>query len=240
MMVGFGAFDAAGQLAGVVGRAGVVVLAGEQIERAFAGVDLGHAAAHVAVGGVEVEVALEHAGAALHVVPDRLPAVGLGRGRGDQARDHAAAHLAAVHVRAVQPVEVVVGIGVGAGLQPDEGAEARCVLQRQVQHDAPADGAAHRHRLVETERIDDGHDGVDVGARRQLVLGLVPARRRRGLAVPGQVEGDDAKLCQRLGVVEKAAVLPAVGTGRVQAEERDAGAGLLDIEPVRLALDVEP
>ena len=223
----------------IVGRAGVVVLARQQVERAFGGVDLGHAAAHVAVGGVEVQVAFEHAGAALHVVPDRLPAVGLGRRRGDEPRDHAAAHLAAVHVRAVQPVEVVIGLGMRAGLQPDQGAETRGMLQRQVQHDAPADGAAHRHRLVERERIDHGHDGVDVGARCQLVLGLVPARRRRGLAVPGQVEGDDAELGKRLGVVEEAAVLPAVGARRVQAQQRDAGAGLLDIEPVRLALDVE-
>ena len=42
-----------------------------------------------------------------------------------------------------------------------------------------------------------------------------------------------------LGIVEEAPVLPAVGARRVQAHERDAGAGLLDIEPVRLALDVE-
>ena len=239
MMVASRALDAAGEVAGVGGGAGVVVLAGQQVERAFAGVDLGDAGAHVAVGGIEMEVALEHAGAALHVVPDRLPAVGLGRGRGDQAGDHGPAHLAAVHVRAMQPVEVVVGVGVGAGLQADEGAEARAMLERQVQHDAPADGAAHHHRLVEAKRIDDGHDGVDVGARGELVLGLLPARRRRGFAVPGQVEGDDAELGENLGVIEKAAVLPAVGAGRVQADERDAGTGFLDVEPVRLALDVE-
>jgi hypothetical protein len=58
--------------------------------------------------------------------------------------------------------------------------------------------------------------------------------------VPGQVEGDDAKAGEDLRVIEESAVLAAVGPGRVQADERDADAGLLDIETVRLALDVEP
>ena len=57
--------------------------------------------------------------------------------------------------------------------------------------------------------------------------------------MPRQVEGDDAKARQRLGIVEEAAILPAVGAGRVQAHERDALAGLLDVDAVRLAGDVE-
>ena len=59
------------------------------------------------------------------------------------------------------------------------------------------------------------------------------------LPCQGRSKAMTRKLGQRLGVVEEAAVLPAVGAGRVQAQQRDAGAGLLDIEPVRLALDVE-
>ena len=47
------------------------------------------------------------------------------------------------------------------------------------------------------------------------------------------------KLRERLGVVEEAAVLAAVGAGGVQADERDARAGLLEIDAVRLALDVD-
>ena len=186
-----------------------------------------------------MQVAFEHARAALHVVPDGLPAVGLRGSRSDQAGDHGAAHLPAVHVGAVQPVEIVIGLGVGTRLQADEGAEARGMLQRQVQHDAPADGAAHHHRLVEAERVDDAHDGVDVGARGELVLGPLPARRRRGLAVPRQVEGDDAEAGQRLGIVHEAAILPAIRAGRVQANQRDAFARLLDVDAVRLAGDVD-
>ena len=57
--------------------------------------------------------------------------------------------------------------------------------------------------------------------------------------MPGQVEGDDTKPLQDLAVVEQRPVLAAVGTGRVQAQQRYALAGLLDIEPVGLAADGE-
>ena len=67
-----------------LGGAGIVVFAGEQIKRAALDVDLADAAADVAVDGVEMQVAFEHAGSALHVVPQRFPALGLRRGRRDQ------------------------------------------------------------------------------------------------------------------------------------------------------------
>src|SRR3990170_1687010 len=69
----------------VLGRAGEVVLAGEEIERTGGRVDLPDAVAEVAVGAVEVEVALEDAGAALHVHPERVPARGGGGVRGGGA-----------------------------------------------------------------------------------------------------------------------------------------------------------
>ena len=59
------------------------------------------------------------------------------------------------------------------------------------------------------------------------------------LPCQGRSKAMTRKRAERLGVVEEAAVLPAVGAGRVQAHERNALAGLLDVEAVRLAGDVE-
>ena len=64
----------------------------------------GDAAAQIAVDAVKVQIAFEDAGAALHVMPQGLPALGLGRLWGDEARHGAGRELAAVDVRAVQPV----------------------------------------------------------------------------------------------------------------------------------------
>src|SRR5678815_5096363 len=66
--------DARRHRLGVARRGRIVVLAGEEIERAERGVDLADAAADVALDLVEVEIAGEHARPALHVVPDRFPA----------------------------------------------------------------------------------------------------------------------------------------------------------------------
>src|SRR5262245_46589448 len=106
-----------------------------------------------------------------------------------------------------------------------------------MQDGPSADRAADRDGLVQCKGIDHGQDRLDVGLRGQPVFDVLPAWRRRGLAMPGHVEGDDAKLSEDLAVIEDSAVLPAVGTGRVQAEERDAIACLLHIEAVRLAAD---
>jgi len=43
-----------------------------------------------------------------------------------------------------------------------------------------------------------------------------------------QVEGNDPEAIRHLGVVEQVTILPAVGTGRVQAQQRDAATRLLD------------
>src|SRR5256885_13798650 len=57
-----------------LGRAGIIVFAGEQIERAAARVDVVELVGDIAVDHVELEVTLEHAGTALHVLPQRLTA----------------------------------------------------------------------------------------------------------------------------------------------------------------------
>ena len=124
-------------------------------------------------------------------------------------------------------------------LQPDQRTETLRTFVREMQHDAPADRAAHGDRLVEAERIGDFHDHAHIVARGELVFLVLPAGRRRGLAVPGHVEGDDAEGGRHARVVHQAAELARVGAGRVQAEQGNACSGLLDIKPVRLAEQVE-
>ena len=110
---------------------------------------------------------------------------------------------------------------------------------REIEHDAAADRAAHHHRLVELQRVGDLQDHLDVAARGELVLLVLIALGRRRLAVPRHVEHDDAVVVGDALVVEQAAILPAVGAGGVQAEQRNALAGLLDVEPVRAAEQIE-
>ncbi len=57
--------------------------------------------------------------------------------------------------------------------------------------------------------------------------------------MPGQVEGNDAKLGREGRVVQQAAKLPAVGTRRVQAQERNAASRLLDVEAMAFAIDLK-
>ena len=134
-----------------------------------------------------------------------------------------------------RPRDLVVGRDMRGALQPDDGAESRGVLMREIERDAAADRAAHHHRLVELERIGDFQDHLDVAARGELVFLVLIALRRRRLAVPRHVEHDDAIVVGDALVVEQAAILPAVRAGGVQAEQRNALAGLLDVEPVRAA-----
>src|SRR3546814_160301 len=112
------------------------------------------------------------------------------------------------------------------------------MIDRQMQDDAPADGAAHHHGTVECQGAGHVADEPDIAVRRQPVLLALPAFGRRRLAVPGHVEGDHAEVPGHVRIIEHAAELAAVGAGRVQAEQRDAAAGFLDIQPVRPPADV--
>ena len=61
----------------------------------------------------------------------------------------AAADFAAMHVRPVQEIQIVIGIDMRAGLQADDGAKAFGMFERQMQRDAAADRAADQDRPVE-------------------------------------------------------------------------------------------
>ena len=66
------------------------------------------------------------------------------------------------------------------------------VFDRQVEHDPAADRAPHDDRPLELDGAECD-DGGRVGRRREAILVLLPTLRRRRLAVPGHVEGKDAK-----------------------------------------------
>ena len=57
--------------------------------------------------------------------------------------------------------------------------------------------------------------------------------------MPRHVEHDHAIVLRDALVVEQAAILPAVGAGGVQAEQRNAAAGFLDVEAMRAAEQIE-
>ena len=173
----------------------------------------------------------------IHSVSWRLTGGALRR---DQARDQGGADLAAMNVRPVQPRRVVPGLLEVGGLEGDQGAEFGGVRDREVEHDAPADRAAHDHRPVELQGTAEGTDGSRVGRRRQPVLARLPAVGRRRLAVPRHVEGQHPEALRDLGVGQQMAVLPVVGAGGVQADQRDPLAGLLEVEAVRDAVDLHP
>ena len=108
-----------------------------------------------------------------------------------------------------------------------------------MQRDAAADRTADHDRPVEFERGRDLQDHGRVLRRGELILLLMPARRRRRLAVPGHVEGNDAMFCGDARVVHQAAILPPVAARGVQAQQRRALARLLDIDAVRPAEQIE-
>ena len=193
----------------------------------------------VGVLAVEVQVAAEHARAALQIGPERLPAMDFRRLGRDEAGDHRGADLAAVDVRAVQPRRVVPRRLVVGRLDPDQGAEPPGVTGGDVEDDPPADRAAHQHRPVELQRVGHGQDRVGIGVGGEPVLLVLVARRRKRLAVPRHVEGDRAVVVGHRLVQHQMAVLPAVGAGGVQAEKRYPLPRLLEVEPARPAAELQ-
>src|SRR5882724_5650422 len=57
--------------------------------------------------------------------------------------------------------------------------------------------------------------------------------------MPRQVENNDAETARDLGIVQQRAILPSVGAGGVQADQRDALPCFLEVEAMRPAVQVE-
>jgi hypothetical protein len=108
---------------------------------------------------------------------------------------------------------------------------------RQMQHDASADRAAKRHRLLQVERLGKSADGLGVAKCGEAVLLLVPSFGRTRLAVPRQVEGQHAEVRGDRRIGHQVAELPSVGAGCVEAEERDPLSRVLEVHAVLFAAE---
>ena len=234
-----GAGDRFGGADRVFRGAGIVVLPGQQVERAALGVDQVRPVAVIRILPVEVEVAAEHAGTALEVGPEGFPAMRLRRLGRDEAGDHRGADLAAVHVGPVQPGRVVPRHLVVGRLEADQGAEPPGVPGGDVEHDPPADRAAHQHRPVELQHVRDGKDRPCIGLGGEPVLLVLVTGRGERLAVPRHVEGDHPVVRGHRVVEHQVPVLAAVGAGGVQAEERYALPRLLEEQAARPAVELQ-
>src|SRR5260370_2686162 len=138
----FAPLDAACNAERFLRRAGIVVFAGQQKQRAAAGVDLRDAASYVAVELVEIQIAFEDARTTLHVMPQRLPALRIGRVWPDQSGNDGGADFAAMDVGAVQEIQIVIGVDMGSGLQADDAAKLLRLLERQMPRQPAADRAS--------------------------------------------------------------------------------------------------
>ena len=138
----------------------------------------------------------------------------------------------------MEPIEVVVRLEPIGAFERDHRAKLVGVVQRQVQHHAPAHRASHDGGPLEAEGSTERAHGFDVELRRQPVLAVAPAHRRVGLAVPGQVEGDDAIVVGDGAVAHQVAILPRVGARGVKADQRKAAARFFHIDAAGVARDV--
>src|SRR5262245_66112457 len=104
---------------------------------------------------------------------------------------------------------------------------------REMQHNAPADRAAHDNGFLKLESVNDVKDQTYVVRRSQLIFTVLPAGGGRSLAMPWHVESNHTKVAGDAFVVEQAAILAGGGTRRVRAEQRNAFSRFLNIQAMR-------
>ena len=109
----------------------------------------------------------------------------------------------------------------------------------ELQRDAPANRATHHDGTLQTQRGAKCHHGFHVQRRGQLVFGILPARRRVRLAMPGHVKGQHPVARRHLRVVEDVPVLAIIRAGRMQAYQGYAAARLFERHPAGFACDIE-
>jgi hypothetical protein len=114
------------------------------------------------------------------------------------------------------------------------------VFDGQIEDDATPDRTTHDHRFVKLQCAAKSPDDLGVACRREEVLFLLPSLGRIGLAVPGHIEGQHAKVPGDLRVVQEMTPLPRVRAGCVQTNQGDALSRLLEIDAIRPAIDLGP
>src|SRR5262249_7920100 len=86
---------------------------------------------------------------------------------------------------------------------------------------------------VELKRAAEGPDRRHVRRAGETIVLVLEAVRRRRLAMPGQVEREDAKVIDDRPIVHHVAELASVGPGGVQADQRNPLPRLLEIQAMR-------
>src|SRR3954452_5625502 len=213
-----------------------IVFAGQQEQRAPAGVDRGDASTQIAVDPIEIEIALEYARAALLVSPQCLAPRRIRALRSDQAGHQGGADFATMNVRPVQPFSIVPGRLEVRCLQSNQRPEFGRVIDGKVENDAAADGTSHHHRPIQRQRPAERPYRFGIARRGQTILLAIPAFRRVGLAVPWHVEGDDSKISRKARIRQQMPPLPRIRARRVQTHQRNAGTVLLEIDAIDRAL----
>src|SRR6266404_7732612 len=92
-----------GQLLAILRRARIVILTRQQEKRAFGRINPMNLLADIAFCLVVVQIAFEDPRSALHVVPQRLPAILLLHTWSDEAGHNAGANFAAMDIRSMEP-----------------------------------------------------------------------------------------------------------------------------------------
>src|SRR4029078_9251639 len=96
------------------------------------------------------------------------------------------------------------------------------MLMREMQHNAAANRAAHDNGSLKLECVNDVKDQTHIFRRSQLIFAVLPAGRRRGLAMPGHVKGDHTEVFCDAAVLQQAAILSggrtACGAQQVKTE----------------------
>ena len=145
-----------------------------------------------------------------------------------------------MHIRPVEPFGVIPRRLMVGRLQADQSAKLGAMVGGQIEGDAPAHGTAHDHRFVQFQRGAESTDDFGVAVGGEGVLLILPADRRWRLAAPWQVEGEHAETVGDRRVGHQMAKLTGVAAGGVQADQRDAAAGFLEIQAHRPALPGGP
>ncbi len=113
------------------------------------------------------------------------------------------------------------------------------MFERQMQRDASADRASDQDRPVELERRHDLQNHGRVLCRGELIFLVVPARRRRRLAVPRHIEGDDAVAGCNALIIHQGAVLPPIRARGVETQQWRALPRLLNIDAMFQSEQIE-
>src|SRR5690606_36457178 len=143
-----------------------------------------------------------------------------------------------MHVRPMQPIRVVPRLLVVGAFHADERPEVRGVRIGQLQNDAPPNGTTNQCRLFELERLAKSQDGFYVELGSELVRGFLPTFRRIRLTVPWHVERNHPEAIGDFRIVQHMAVLPAVGAGCVQTDQRYSRPGFLEVDATGFACNI--